>query len=146
MKAVGTILLLVLGFAGFLALVIGLDLGGLLYQKETAGFRGRSEAERNIQRGTSRIQRYEEFFNLCSSVQKAEAAIDSLEANKTMNVARRDEAITAQRIARRASIADYNRRAVASYTSGQFRDSQLPYTLQNTRYEAGRNNTNCIVE
>lgn len=72
----------VVGFIGFM---VATDIGSLLYQKATAPLRGQTEAERMIEGGASRIQRYQEFFNICQGIQAKEDAIDNLKATLQRN-------------------------------------------------------------
>ena len=132
----------VVGFIGFMATT---DIGGLLYQKWTAPLRGQSEAERTIESGASRIQRYQEFFNICQGIQAKEDAIDNLKANSTMDTERRDTAITANQNARSTLIAEYNSKSTQAYTAARFRDSNLPYQIARGPY-LGTNRTVCAVQ
>jgi len=132
---------IVVGFVGFMTAT---DIGSLLYQKWTAPLRGASEAERTIESGASRIQRYQEFFNVCQGVQAKEDAIDALKANLSMDEQDRDRAITANQTARAQLIADYNSMAAQSYTAARFQASNLPYQLERGLYN-GANKTNCVI-
>ena len=114
----------------------------------TAGIVGRGQAEIQIQSPSSRIPAYNHFFDLCASVQQAEAGIDSqtdlLEASSDAN----DEArirtnIAALEMTRLNGIYQYNADAAKDYTIGQFRDSKLPYRLDDSPYEAGKEHTQC---
>jgi hypothetical protein len=117
------------------------DLGGMAYNYFTAPLRGMVEAQRTVTSGASRIQRYEEFFNICQSIQAKELAIDSLNANSTMDAAKRDTAITANQSARGKLISEYNSKASMAYTYARFKASNLPYSIQSGLYEG--NSTNC---
>lgn len=130
---------------GFVVFIIATDLGGLVYQKMTAPFRGSVEAERMIESGSSRIQRYQEFFNICQGVQAKEDAIDNLLANKTMDTVKRDTAVTANQNARATLIAEYNSKSAQAYTAARFKASNLPYQINRGSY-TGKNPTNCVVQ
>jgi len=138
---------MVLGGLGLVVATIGLsialDLGGLFYQGQTAGFRGAMEAERQIESAPSRIQRYEEFFNICQGVQAREDAIDALLANASINEEDRDRAITANQSARAQLIAEYNSMASQDYTAARFQASNLPYQLTRGLYDGDQ--TNCAL-
>lgn len=135
MKVLGIIFAAILGLAAVVGLGIALDLGGLFYQKETAEFRGESEAERTIESGRSRIQHYNEFFNLCASIQAKEFQIDALKSTESMDEKRKEEAITAARIARQSLITEYNNKTARNYTAGRFKDVDLPYRISSKPYE-----------
>jgi hypothetical protein len=109
----------------------------------TAGLYGRGEARIQIQSAASRITNYELFFNRCAAVQAAEARTEELESqlalqeedSRSWNITL--TSLTGIRSQRAESIAQYNADAAKDYTRGQFRDSDLPYTLileeENTR-------------
>lgn len=141
MKTIG---LYGLGFVALIGVGVATDLFGIFYQKETAGIRGQSEAERLIESGSSRIQRYEEFFGICSAVQAKESAIDALRRNDSMDESRRDTAITSNEIARDRLIAEYNAKAGMAYTAARFLASNLPATLSIEAYDGTR--TLCAVQ
>lgn len=143
MRYIAAVFIGLLILAGLIALTIGLDLGGLIYQKETASLRGRSEAERIIEGPASRIQLYNEFFNLCAGIQAKEKQIDILANDKALPEGRRAEAITATRIARTSLITDYNGRASRNYTAGRFKAANLPYRISPNPYEPGGQKTLC---
>lgn len=132
----------VVGFIGFM---VATDLGGLMYQKLTAPFRGAVEAERMIEGGASRIQRYQEFFNICQGIQAKEDAIDNLNANNSMDEQKRDTAVTANQNARATLIAEYNSKSGQSYTAARFKASNLPYQINRGPY-TGMNRTNCVTQ
>lgn len=117
----------------------------------TAGIYGRGEARIQIQSAANRIASYEHFFNLCAAVQGQEAQIDALEAELAQHAegskdrARTLTNLTGVRAARGRSIAQYNADARKDYTSGQFRDSDLPYQLDATEYPEG-GKTSCASD
>lgn len=129
---------------GFVGIMIATDLGSLAYMKLTAPFRGQAEAERMIESGASRIQRYQEFFNICQGIQAKEDAIDNLLANTSMDVTKRDTAITANQNARAALIAEYNSKSAQAYTAARFKASNLPYQINRGPYNSNR--TNCFTQ
>lgn len=111
-----------------------------------AGPTGQVEArEQTLGSGSYRIQAYDHFFNLCASVQTTEGQIGSLEQElKTKPSKARVEQIqaslTAIRSNRIASINQYNADAAKSYTIGQFKDADLPFSLDPTTKE-----TTCVL-
>lgn len=98
---------------------------------------GKLQAREQIQSGSNRIAQYDHFFALCASVKTKEATIAALqEEYRTATVARRQQIgafITANRAGRADTINTYNADASASYTSGQFRSSNLPYQIDPTQ-------------
>lgn len=100
----------------------------------TADIRGRIEANETIKSGDNRIAQYDHFFNLCASVQADEARLEALkvELEKTpddVDKSRLLANITGVTSHRARIITQYNADAAKNYTSGQFRDSNLPYRL-----------------
>lgn len=140
-----TVLLGTAAVVGFIGLMVATDIGGLLYQKATAPLRGQAEAERSIESGASRIQRYQEFFNICQGIQSKEDAIDNLKANDSMDEQKRDTAVTANQNARATLIAEYNGKSGQSYTAARFKASNLPYQINRGPY-TGMNRTNCVTQ
>lgn len=139
------LLLAIAGVIGFVGFMVATDLGSLMYTKLTAPFRGQAEAERMIESGSSRIQRYQEFFNICQGIQTKEDAIDNLLANASMDTERRDTAVTANQNARAALIAEYNSKSAQAYTAARFKASNLPYQINRGPY-TGSNRTNCAIQ
>lgn len=130
------------GLLGIVGLV-GITLAGYGISYLMAPIQGAVEAQRTITSGNSRIQRYEEFFNICLGVQAKEDAIDALMANSSMDTTKRDLAITANQSARGKLIAEYNSKSSMSYTSERFKASNLPYQLTRGQYNGNR--TNCTL-
>ena len=126
---------------GLLAAVFGLEVA-------TAGLVGRGKAHIEIQSAPSRISGYNHFFDLCASVQNAEAAIDQFTAARDRatdpnEISRIQTNLDAQVITRQNGINQYNADAAKDYTVGQFRASNLPYRLDDTPYKAGGEHTRC---
>lgn len=140
-----TVLLGAGGVLAFVAFMTATDIGSMLYSQATSGLRGATEAERTIESGASRIQRYQEFFAICEGVQTKEDAIDNLLANNTMDEVTRDTAVTANQNARAQLIAEYNSKSGQSYTAARFKDSNLPFQLARGPY-IGTNQTNCFAQ
>ncbi len=132
-------LVAIVAFLGLLALVTLLWVAGVIFsgeaKKATANFRGEVSATEMINaNGAYRIAAYDHFFDLCASVQDTENTIRVLEAelDSGVSTARAEQvtgAITANRIKRGNQINRYNSDARKEGTSGQFRDSALPYQL-----------------
>ncbi|MFE5595844.1 hypothetical protein [Streptomyces sp. NPDC056549] len=99
----------------------------------TAPFRGEvEERERTVASGAFRLTAYEEFFDLCASVQNAEGTILALQQEREAATATRrsqiDQSITALRASRIESVNDYNAKAAQEHRA-PFLDSGLPYRL-----------------
>lgn len=128
MKTAGIVIAAVLGFA----LLIG---GVFAFRWFTAEPRGALDArEQVLADGDFRIAAYNHFFGLCSSVQAQEDREVSLttELETSPSESRRSQiqaSLTAVRSQRAELIRTYNADAAKDYTSGQFRDADLPYQL-----------------
>lgn len=111
----------------------------------TAGPSGKLQARQQILSGDNRIQAYNHFFDLCASVQTAETAIDSTNAQLALPQSADDKSrletnLQAQIINRAEAVNQYNQDAAKSYTVGQFRSLALPYSLP-TDYQKGAHTT-----
>lgn len=135
MKVIGILFAALIGLAALVGVGVALDLFGIFYKKETAGIRGESEAERMIESGTSRMQRYEEFFDLCQGIRSKEFQIDALEKNDQMDSDRKADALTATIISRHNLISEYNSKSARAYTSARFKAEGLPYRISNKPYD-----------
>jgi hypothetical protein len=106
----------------------------------TADIRGQADQrERTVASGAFRQSTYEEFFDLCASVQSSEQKIKTLEdelATKpsTDRAERIRTSITALKATRADSIATYNSKATQEHRTA-FQDAALPYTLDTTTQE-----------
>jgi len=132
-------LLLIVGF--ILALML-LSLLGWGWMYLTAEFKGRAEAERQIESAGSRIANYEHFYDLCATIQGNEASLAAQRA--AMAGAPADEQaryranIAGIEAQRRRNIARYNQDANKSYTRARFLGEDLP-----RRINANQENTVC---
>ena len=135
-------------FLGILWAFVSLSFG---MQVATAGLVGRGEARIQIQSASSRIANYNHFFDKCSSIQGHEGAIDALLDELALyergsnDFSRVATNLTGVKAARAQAIAEYNNNAQKDYTSGQFRDSDLPYVLDTTSYPQIGRHTVCIA-
>ncbi|MCX4799693.1 hypothetical protein OG497_38200 [Streptomyces sp. NBC_01242] len=106
----------------------------------TADVRGKADKrEQTIANGAFRIATYEEFFDLCASVQSAEQKVKVLEeelaAKPSEDRAERIRtSIAALKATRADSIATYNSKASQEHRTA-FQDAALPYHLDNTTQE-----------
>lgn len=125
-------------------LLVAISLGTLAWRYYTAEVRGTVGAQEQIESAPSRIQRYQEFFNLCQSIQSKEDAIDNLRSNSSMNEQYKDSAITANQNARATLINEYNSKSAQSYTAARFKASNLVYQIPRGPYESNR--TNCVIQ
>lgn len=100
----------------------------------TADLRGAADVrEKTVANGNFRIGTYEEFFDLCSSVQAAEAAITNAETElatkpSSDRAEKLQQVITSQRNVRADSITTYNSKAAQNHRQA-FQDTDLPYRL-----------------
>lgn len=113
-------------------------------QKWTADFRGDVKAkEQTKANGAFRVSTYNDFWNLCSSVQSDEDAIRNLEEELKAEETTADrksklrQTITAQKNTRAETVRDYNAKAQNEYKAA-FQDTDLPYTLNVNNF-----NTEC---
>lgn len=125
-----------------ISLLVAISLGGYAWRYFTAPIKGKVGAEEQIESAPSRIQRYEEFFGICQSVQTKEDAIDNLRANSTMDQERKGAAITANQNARAALINEYNSKSAQAYTAARFKASNLIYQIPRGPYQGSR--TQCV--
>ncbi len=129
---IGTVGLIVVAI-----LAVILVVGGIKFV--TADFRGQIDKREKVNAdGGYRIAAYEEFYKLCSTVQAKNDEIGNLEA--AVETASDDErkaelegAILAQRNTKAELVREYNAKAAAEGTRGQFRDSELPYEINSNQ-------------
>lgn len=99
----------------------------------TADARGAVDANEKIKSGDNRIAEYDRFFDLCSAALTTQDQIDNLEDEKKTaeepRLSQLTSSITALKGKLSENVNDYNSAASRDYTSGQFRDSDLPYQL-----------------
>lgn len=117
-----------------LILIVALSAGTWAWRYYTAEIRGVITAEEQIESAPSRIARYEEFFDLCASVQRNKAALNAQrerlegeESQKERSRIRSNIAGLSAQIA--GTVSRYNNNAAQDYTSGRFKASNLPYQL-----------------
>lgn len=103
----------------------------------TADARGAVDAHEKIKSGDNRIAEYDRFFDLCSAALTTQDQIDNLEEEKETaeepRLSQLTSSITALKGKLSENVNDYNSAASRDYTSGQFRDSDLPYQLGKDR-------------
>jgi hypothetical protein len=142
-KGIGYVIAIVVGLI-IVALVTAYGLGW--FSDTTVDRRGQtSQQEQTRGDGTYRIAQYDAFFNLCNQVGAQEGAIDDAAAN-TAGLPQSIAATNLQAAVqgRRDLVADYNSRAARTATSGEFRDSTLPYQLPTT-YTPNGAHTACVA-
>jgi hypothetical protein len=132
LKTAGAI---VVGIAAVVVVLFLLVFGGGLFSMATSDFRGEVEKHENVEaNGRLRVEAYEEFYGLCSSIQtkqteietaqaQADAATDPEEKNRWNSV------VVANTNQRNELINEYNSKSSQDYTVGQFKDSDLPYRI-----------------
>ncbi len=127
---------------GVVVLLVTLVVGSFVARYWLAGPAGAVDAVEQIQSGANRISAYNHFFDLCAGVRTDEI---SLEAQNMLLDATHDESfqhrihtnIAGLQGHRAGLIEEYNANARKDYTSGQFRDSDLPYQLPAGMWEEG---------
>lgn len=105
-------------------------------QRLTADFRGETgQIEKTKANSNYRIASYEKFYNKCASVESLESKINNMQdeletvEEDTQRKTILNSSITASKNKRAELIASYNADARKEATQGQFRDSDLPYKL-----------------
>lgn len=132
-----------------IALLIGSIAAVFGFRVATAGLVGRGQAHIQIQGAQNRIAAYDHFFDMCTSIQRNEVALDALlEQRDVFDVGSKEYSklttdITGVTVARGGGIARYNNDSAKDYTIGQFKDSDLPYRLSDAPYERGVR-TRCV--
>lgn len=103
-------------------------------QNSTADYRGKTGVrEKTVANADFRIATYEQYFDLCASVQSAEAAIKNAQtelatAPSPDRAEKLQQVITAQRNTRAESISTYNSKASQEHRQA-FLDANLPARL-----------------
>ncbi|MFJ1653459.1 hypothetical protein ACIOC2_19130 [Streptomyces sp. NPDC088337] len=124
--------IVVIGALAVCALVAVFAFGGV--SQLTAGFRGETDKKnRTVGSGAFRLSAYEEFFDLCASVQTSEQQLKAL--NEELDdkpgpdrAERIRTSITAVKASRAESINTYNSKAGQEHRQA-FLDADLPYRL-----------------
>jgi hypothetical protein len=126
----------ILGVLG--VVIVGILIWGFAtgFQYATADVRG-SVAQRELVRadGNFRVQAYDHFFDLCTSIQGDEARLKALKTqrdvpdNSPADVNRINATLPAIQATRDAKIAQYNNDAQKVGTIGPFRSAHLPEHL-----------------
>lgn len=106
-----------------------------LFSIVTAPFRGEVSKHEQIEaNGSYRIAKYDEFYDMCASIQSKNDQINVLEdeLRSTTDKKRADvlqSGITANKNMKAQIVNDYNAQAASNYTAGQMKDSDLPYQI-----------------
>lgn len=102
-------------------------LGVGVFQRSTANFRGRTGAiEKTRGNGDYRVAQYDWFFSQCGAVQAQEDRIKIFTPDTSPTGTANLSAVEATRA---SLIREYNAKAAATGTSGQFRASDLPFQI-----------------
>lgn len=122
-----------------------LAMGLLGLNTATAGLVGKAQAHIQTQGAAFRLTAYNMFFDRCVAIQNAEAALEAqsaelLTAETPTDRARINTNISANLIGRASSINQYNQDAL-KWTVGQFRDTDLPYSIPNATWKKGATTT-----
>ena len=114
-----------------ISLLVGAGWG---YRYMTAPIRGAIDAREQIESGTNRISRHDEFYSLCAAAQTQQAMLQI----HTDHLATAESASERERVRRNINgvqaqlnrtVNQYNANASNSYTRGRFLASNLPYQL-----------------
>ena len=130
-RALGYTILGIVGLA-VLTLIAIFAFGGV--SQLTAGFRGDTDKKnRTVGSGAFRIATYEEFFDLCASVQTAEQQLKALQEEldgkpSTDRAEKIRTSMTAVKASRAESVTTYNAKATQEHRTA-FQDADLPYKL-----------------
>lgn len=130
-----------LALVALLVLMTAFTFGIGSWIRETAGFRGKTQQVNQTRgNGQYRIAAYDHFYDLCASVQDQEVTIESqqseLDTNPSADRAQQIQAnLAALRANRGELINHYNADARKTATQGQFRASDLPYSLNRNAKE-----------
>lgn len=118
--------------------IVGLIFLSGIIMFATADFRGTVERnERIMGDGDYRIAKYNQFYDLCSSIQSQQATIENQEeaAQMTDDPEQKqiyESGVLAAKNSQAENIAKYNSLATDSNdNASQFRDSGLPYQIEN---------------
>ncbi|MFJ4551038.1 hypothetical protein ACIP4X_17730 [Streptomyces sp. NPDC088817] len=136
-RVVGYTIAAIVGLA-VCSLVAVFAFGGV--SQLTSSFRGETDKKnRTVGSGSFRLSAYEEFFDLCASVQTSEAQMkalqDELDDKPSPDRAERIRtSITAVKASRAESINTYNSKASQEHRRS-FLDADLPYRLDMTAQE-----------
>lgn len=124
------------GIGLFAAIVVGVVGVGLFFMwvfgvgflsRSTAHYRGGTQATEIVQNGRNQLAQYDYFFNTCAGIQGLE---------DKARIYANDETAHNAALARRADlIREYNARAAAIGTSGQFRAAKLPRVIDPNQEE-----------
>lgn len=130
----GTAVKAVLGTVLAVLLIIGAWFAITQFQRGTADYRGETGVIENTEANAQfRMQAYDEFFDLCASVQTYETRIEALEEElESAEGTRANElktALTANKAQRAGLINQYNVDASKEWTVGQFQSQDLPFKL-----------------
>jgi hypothetical protein len=105
----------------------------------TAPFRGEVEKHELVEAdGSYRIAAYDQFYQLCSSIQSKNDQIKILksEMDSSTDDARKAQlqsGITANQNTKAELVNEYNSKAASEYTRGQFKDSDLPFEISSSQ-------------
>lgn len=110
---------------------------------------GKVEAERQIESAPNRIQKYNHFYDLCSTVQSLEQSLrqqrntlENVEGDEAERTRSNINGLVAQRS---RNVNQYNADARKEYTAARFKASDLPYKLPQT-FDKGDPITSCEVQ
>lgn len=121
-----------------------LVVGSWAYKYYTASARGAITAHEQLESANSRIQKYNHFFDLCTTVQRQKAQLNAQKSRlkmepdtKVQSRIRTNIAAIQAQVA--GSVAQYNNDSAKSYTAARFKASNLPASLST------EGNTQCVI-
>lgn len=123
------------GIGAVMAIVVVLSIAGFTVSNFLAPFQGEAEKRQQVEGdGDYRIAAYDEFYSLCSSASSAQDKIENQEAQIAATEDPQQKQVLQSGVLAMENQLDeivnkYNTKAASDYTSGQFRDSDLPYQL-----------------
>ncbi len=130
--------------------VVVISVGAFALDWFTTPVRGKLDARHQIYSGSSIIQAYDHFFNLCAAVQTDEARLDAQFDQLQATTDPDDKSRILTNIAgissdRADAINTYNADAEKDYTIGQFRSAKLPFQIADNPYTKKGAHTTCAL-
>ncbi len=118
-----------------IGIVLLIIVGGWAYRYFTAPIEGRVGVQERIQSATNIIVSYNFFHDLYGAILSYDTSLKALEDELSQVTSEGEKERILATIAglkgqRARAIQEYNANARKSYTTGQFRDWQLPYQIE----------------
>lgn len=117
-----------MGVAAFFLVLTFIVYGIGGFQQATAPFRGETEKREHVEaNGDYRIDKYDQFHSMCNDIQAKNEQIK--DAKTMLSGSKEKENVYALTQSKNEIVGDYNAMSHEDYTAGEFRDSDLPYTI-----------------